>query len=303
MLSKHTASGRLKFTASYGEAASFADLHFLGVGAPERTGDNAYDLSALFAAVRRLTPHIHRPAVVVDKSTVPVGTVPRVADILRAATLAGRQVEVAWNPEFLRESFAIEDTLYPDRLVLGFADEGTHGEAVLRQCFGTIIEAGTPTITTSLATAELVKGAANAFLATKISFINTIAEACEASGANVHQLAEAQSRHPHRPEGPAARARLRRRLPAQGPPRLHGPRRRTRHRPGPRHSPRGRRDQQPPPGTHGRPRPRTARRHLQGQAHRRLGSGLQPRHRRHSRLTRPRRHRKPPPARRRGHRL
>ncbi|MFE0044206.1 UDP-glucose dehydrogenase family protein [Streptomyces albireticuli] len=191
LLAKHTASGRLKFTASYAEAASFADLHFLGVGTPQRSGDTAYDLSALLAAVRRLAPHIHRPAVVVGKSTVPVGTAPRVADILREEAPAGEQVEVAWNPEFLRESSAVEDTLHPDRLVLGFADEDTHAETVLRQCFGKIIEAGTPTITTSLATAELVKGSANAFLATKISFINAIAEVCEAAGADVHQLAEA----------------------------------------------------------------------------------------------------------------
>ncbi|ARZ72028.1 UDP-glucose 6-dehydrogenase [Streptomyces albireticuli] len=191
LLAKHTADGRLRFTASYAEVASFADLHFLGVGTPQRAGSDAYDLNDLFIAVRSLAPHLHRPAVVVGKSTVPVGTAPRLAAILREEAPAGEQTEVAWNPEFLRESYAVEDTLHPDRLVLGFTSEHTHAERVLRQCFGKIIEAGAPVITTSLATAELVKGSANAFLATKISFINAIAEVCEAAGADVHQLAEA----------------------------------------------------------------------------------------------------------------
>nr|AHE39008.1 UDP-glucose 6-dehydrogenase [Streptomyces sp. FR1]AHE39506.1 UDP-glucose 6-dehydrogenase [Streptomyces sp. F2] len=124
------------------------------------------------------------------KSTVPVGTAPRVRDLLHGFAPAGDRVEVAWNPEFLRESFAIDDTLRPDRLVLGFDAEHSWAEAVLRQCFDKIIASGTPTIVTDWATAELAKASANAFLATKISFINAIAELCEASGADVGQLAD-----------------------------------------------------------------------------------------------------------------
>ncbi|MFF1378034.1 UDP-glucose dehydrogenase family protein [Streptomyces sp. NPDC058308] len=190
LIAKHTASGRLKFTASYAEAAAFAELHFIGVGTPQQPGENTYDLSHLFSAVRQLAPRIKGPAVVAVKSTVPVGTAPRVRDLLHEFAPAGNATEVAWNPEFLRESCAIEDTLRPDRLVLGFEKEHSWAEAVLRQCFGKIIEAGTPTIVTDWATAELAKASANAFLATKISFINAVAEVCEASGADVTTLAD-----------------------------------------------------------------------------------------------------------------
>ncbi|MEV0887696.1 UDP-glucose/GDP-mannose dehydrogenase family protein [Streptomyces microflavus] len=190
LLVRHTASGRLRFTASYAEAALFGDLHFIGVGTPQRPDGDAYDLSHLFSAVRRLAALLKGPAVVAVKSTVPVGTAPRVAEILGEFAPAGEKVEVAWNPEFLRESCAIEDTLRPDRLVLGFDSEQSRGEAVLRECFAEIIEAGTPTIVTDWATAELAKASANSFLATKISFINAVAEVCESAGADVHQLAE-----------------------------------------------------------------------------------------------------------------
>ncbi|MDH6579533.1 UDP-glucose/GDP-mannose dehydrogenase family protein [Kitasatospora sp. MAP5-34] len=191
LLAKHTATGRLRFTASYPEAAAFADLHFIGVGTPQKPGEMAYDLTHLFAAVRQLAPRLRGPAVIVGKSTVPVGTAPQVIDILREFAPAGDQVEVCWNPEFLRESHAVEDTLHPDRIVMGFTSENTRAEKVLRQAYGKIIEAGTPTIVTDLATAELVKSAANAFLATKISFINAMAEVCETAGADVQLLAEA----------------------------------------------------------------------------------------------------------------
>ncbi|MGW3929791.1 UDP-glucose dehydrogenase family protein [Streptomyces microflavus] len=190
LIAKHTASGKLSFTASYAEAAAFGDLHFIGVGTPQQPGENAYDLSHLLTAVRQLAPRLKNPAVVAVKSTVPVGTAPRVRDLLHEFAPAGGAVEVAWNPEFLRESFAIEDTLRPDRLVLGFETEHSWAEAVLRQCFEKIIESGTPTIVTDWATAELAKASANAFLATKISFINAIAEVCEASGADVTTLAD-----------------------------------------------------------------------------------------------------------------
>ncbi|MEU7648829.1 UDP-glucose dehydrogenase family protein [Streptomyces huasconensis] len=190
LLATHTASGRLHFTASYKEAADFADLHFIGVGTPQQPGSDAYDLSHLFEAVRRLAPGLTRPAVVAVKSTVPVGTAPRVAELLREQAPAGDLIEVAWNPEFLRESFAVEDTLRPDRLVLGFNTGRSRAEALLRQAFAEIIDSGTPTIVTDWATAELAKGAANSFLATKISFINAMAEVCEKSGADVAELAD-----------------------------------------------------------------------------------------------------------------
>ncbi|MFI1783395.1 UDP-glucose dehydrogenase family protein [Streptomyces rubiginosohelvolus] len=190
LLTKHTTTGSLKFTASYAEAAHFADLHFIGVGTPQTPGENDYDLTHLHSALRQLAPRLTGPAVVAVKSTVPVGTAPRVRDLLQQLAPAGDRVEVAWNPEFLRESFAIEDTLRPDRLVLGFETERTWAEKLLRKCFEKVIESGTPTIVTDWATAELAKGAANSFLATKISFINAMAELCEKSDADVHQLAD-----------------------------------------------------------------------------------------------------------------
>ncbi|MFE3547394.1 UDP-glucose dehydrogenase family protein [Streptomyces kronopolitis] len=190
LLTQHTESGRLKFTASYSEAAEFADLHFIGVGTPQQAGSGAYDLTHLFDAVTKLAPGLSRPAVVAVKSTVPVGTAFRVAELLRKHAPAGDLIEVAWNPEFLRESFAVEDTLRPNRLVLGLDTDRSWAEGLLRQAFCKIIEAGVPTIVTDWATAELAKGAANSFLATKISFINAMAEVCEKSGANVAELAE-----------------------------------------------------------------------------------------------------------------
>ncbi|WP_030381899.1 MULTISPECIES: UDP-glucose dehydrogenase family protein [unclassified Streptomyces] len=196
LLVKHTASGQLRFTASYAEAAGFADLHFIGVGTPQQS-DGSYDLSHLMDAVRQLAPLLTRPAVVAVKSTVPVGTAPRVAELLHELAPAGDLVGVAWNPEFLRESFAIEDTLRPDRLVLGFGPGRSRAVTVLREAFEGIIDAGTPTIVTDWATAELAKGAANSFLATKISFVNAMAEVCEVSGANVDELADILG-HDHR---------------------------------------------------------------------------------------------------------
>ncbi|MEU2956357.1 UDP-glucose dehydrogenase family protein [Streptomyces xanthochromogenes] len=197
LLATHTATGQLRFTASYGEAAEFADLHFIGVGTPPQPGTDAYDLTHLFDAVTKLAPGLTTPAVIAVKSTVPVGTAPRVAELLRGMAPAGDLIEVAWNPEFLRESFAVDDTLRPDRLVLGFNSDHSWAEALLRQAFAKIIESGTPTLVTDWATAELAKGAANSFLATKISFINAMAEVCEKSGANVAALANILG-HDHR---------------------------------------------------------------------------------------------------------
>ncbi|MER7848392.1 UDP-glucose/GDP-mannose dehydrogenase family protein [Kitasatospora sp. NPDC096077] len=189
LLAKHTATGRLGFTASYAEAAAFADVHFLGVGTPSQHGSGAYDLTHLHTAIRRLAPRLGDGALIIGKSTVPVGTVAELRQTLDEHVRAGTSVHLAWSPEFLRESFAVLDTLEPDRIVLGIEDGDTDSEAVLRTVYADILAAGSPLIVTDIATAELIKGAANAFLATKISFINAMAELCELAGADVQQVA------------------------------------------------------------------------------------------------------------------
>jgi UDPglucose 6-dehydrogenase len=141
------------------------------------------------AAADQLAPHLARRCLIVGKSTVPVGTARGVAERVRAAAPGGERVEVAWNPEFLREGLAVRDSLSPDRLVFGVGSPWA--EAVLRQVYAQPLAAGTPGLVMDLETAELVKVAANAFLATKISFINAMAEVCEAAGADVVRLAEA----------------------------------------------------------------------------------------------------------------
>ncbi|MEP6762602.1 MAG: UDP-glucose/GDP-mannose dehydrogenase family protein, partial [Sporichthyaceae bacterium] len=188
-LRKHVEAGRLRFTTSYAEAAAFGDVHFLCVGTPQKKGEYAADLTYVDAVVDGLAPHLDRPCLVVGKSTVPVGTAARLAARLRAAASASDGVELAWNPEFLREGFAVEDTMRPDRLVFGVRSEAA--EQRLREVYATALGTGTPVIVTDFATAELVKAAANAFLATKISFINAMAELCEATGADVKMLADA----------------------------------------------------------------------------------------------------------------
>ncbi|GAA0370371.1 UDP-glucose/GDP-mannose dehydrogenase family protein [Streptomyces blastmyceticus] len=189
LLAKHTASGRLRFTTSYEEAAEFGQVHFLCVGTPQRKGSDAADLTYVDAVVEALGPHLTRPALVAGKSTVPVGTAARLARRLAELAPAGARAELAWNPEFLREGFAVQDTLRPDRLVLGVRSAAA--EALLREVYAPVIAAGTPVVTTDFPTAELVKTAANAFLATKISFINAMAEVCEAADADVSVLARA----------------------------------------------------------------------------------------------------------------
>jgi UDPglucose 6-dehydrogenase len=188
LLAKHIDSGRLRFTTDYAEVADFADVHFVCVGTPQQKGQYAADLTHVEAAFTSLASRLTRRALVVGKSTVPAGTAARMAGIL-AEIAPNKQVELAWNPEFLREGFAVEDTLRPDRLVFGVHSEWA--EQTIRSAFEPVIEAGTPVIVTDFATAELVKVAANSFLATKISFINAMAEVCEATGADVTQLADA----------------------------------------------------------------------------------------------------------------
>ncbi|GGT15771.1 UDP-glucose dehydrogenase family protein [Nonomuraea spiralis] len=182
-------SGRLRFTSSYEEVAAFGDVHFVCVGTPQKKGEYAADVTYMDNAVESLAPLLDRECLVVGKSTVPVGTAERLADKLARLAPAGVGVELAWNPEFLREGFAVEDTLHPDRIVLGVRSD--RAEKVLREVYEPLGDV--PFVVTDFATSELVKTAANAFLATKISFINAMAEVCEAAHADVKQLSEALS--------------------------------------------------------------------------------------------------------------
>jgi UDPglucose 6-dehydrogenase len=182
LLSKHVTSGALRFSTSMEEATAFAQLHFVCVGTPQKPGEYAADLTYVDTAFRSLVGHVRPGAVVVGKSTVPVGTATRLNVSVRAAG-----AELLWNPEFLREGFAVEDTLHPDRIVIGVEDHAAR--AVLEEAYASIIATQTPVVVTDFATAELVKVAANSFLATKISFINAMAEVCETTGADVTQLA------------------------------------------------------------------------------------------------------------------
>ncbi|GAA4194228.1 UDP-glucose dehydrogenase family protein [Microbispora amethystogenes] len=189
VLRRNLDSGRLRFTTSYEEVAKFGDVHFVCVGTPQKKGERAADVSYLDAVVESLAPYLDRECLVVGKSTVPVGTAERLADKLVRLAPAGAQAELAWNPEFLREGFAVRDTLQPDRIVLGVASE--RAEKILRDVYAPLGEV--PIVVTDFPTAELVKSAANAFLATKISFINAMAEVCEAAGGDVTQLSAALS--------------------------------------------------------------------------------------------------------------
>ncbi len=175
-------------------------MHFICVGTPQQAGSNAADLSQVNGCVDELAPLLDRPCLVVGKSTVPVGTAAGLADRLARLAPAGEEVELAWNPEFLREGHAVQDTVRPDRIVAGVMSSagGRPGRAeqVLREIYAEPIEAGTPFLVTDLPTAELVKVAANAFLATKISFINAMAEVCEAAHADVTMLSEALGHDP-----------------------------------------------------------------------------------------------------------
>jgi UDPglucose 6-dehydrogenase len=183
------ASGRLVFSTDISAAAE-CDVHFIAVGTPQSAGSNAADMRFVDAAVTALIPHLSPDDLVVGKSTVPVGTAAR----LRAMIFdAGSTAELAWNPEFLREGHAVKDTISPDRLVYGVAPGERHDASVatLNAVYASAIAAATPLVVTDLATAELVKIAANAFLATKISFINAMSEITDAVGANITELADA----------------------------------------------------------------------------------------------------------------
>ena len=189
ILSSSLASGRLRFTTDIAEVAG-CELHFIAVGTPQSDDSGAADIRFVDAAVDALLPNLGPEDVVVGKSTVPVGTAQRLAEKLLSA---GSSATLVWNPEFLREGFAVKDTLSPDRLVFGVADGIGQDRALaaVREVYAATIASGTPVVETDLATAELVKTAANAFLATKISFINAMSEIAEATGANVTELADA----------------------------------------------------------------------------------------------------------------
>jgi len=191
-LKRSVDNGLLRFTASYEEAAQFPSFHFIGVGTPQKKGEFAADLTYVHSVIESLAPLLNKPSVIFGKSTVPVGTAQILGERARELAPAGDQVEVAWNPEFLREGYAVKDTLHPDRVVLGI-DKASAGRAeqVAREVYADLLDENIPFIVTDLATAELVKTAANAFLATKISFINAMAEVCEAAGADVTTLADA----------------------------------------------------------------------------------------------------------------
>jgi len=194
LLRKHVAgiegsTGRLRFTMDWAEVGEFGDVHFVCVNTPQKHGEYACDMSYVDAAFESLAPHLHGPALVVGKSTVPVGSAERLAARLAELAPAGEDAELAWNPEFLREGFAVNDTLHPDRIVVGVRSE--RAEKLLREVYTTPVAKGSPFVVTDFPTAELVKTSANSFLATKISFINAMAEVCEAAGGDVAKLAEA----------------------------------------------------------------------------------------------------------------
>jgi UDPglucose 6-dehydrogenase len=188
LLRKNLDAGRLRFTTSFAEVGAFGEVHFLCVGTPQGS-DGGADLSFVHAAAGALAPQLTADCLIVGKSTVPVGTARQVLSQVRAIAPAGRRVDLAWNPEFLREGHAVQDSLTPDRIVLGVTSD--RAETLLREVYATPLEGGVPLLVMDLETAELVKVAANAFLATKVSFINAMAEMCEASGADVIPLAEA----------------------------------------------------------------------------------------------------------------
>lgn len=189
LLRQHLRSGRLRFTSSLTELADHADVHFLCVGTPQRRVGMAADTSQVFQAVESLLPHLSSRTLIVGKSTVPVGTAERLSRLCRTAARPGVDVEVAWNPEFLREGHAVADTLAPDRLVFGVSS--ARAERTLRDVYQRLAGRPVPVVVTDLATAELVKVAANSFLATKVSFANAMSELCEVAGGDIVTLAEA----------------------------------------------------------------------------------------------------------------
>lgn len=196
VLERNIESDRLGFSTSYDDAAEFANLHFLGVGTPQAHGSYAADLTYVESVITELVPRLKGEHIIFGKSTVPVGTAAELQKMVNELAPEGTSVEIAWNPEFLREGYAVKDTITPDRIVLGVGEAGladgvSKAEEVAREVYAKPLAQNTPFIVTDLQTAELVKVSANAFLATKISFINAVSEICEIAGADVVKLADA----------------------------------------------------------------------------------------------------------------
>ena len=191
VLERNLAAGRLSFSTDYALAAEFANVHFLGVGTPQRHGSYAADMTYVRAVIEQLVPLLRGEHVIFGKSTVPVGTAAELQELADSLAPEGTSVEIAWNPEFLREGYAVKDTITPDRIVLGVRSGDSAAESLAREVYAQTLADNTPFLVTDLQTAELVKVAANAFLATKISFINAVSEICEIAGGDVVALADA----------------------------------------------------------------------------------------------------------------
>lgn len=187
LLAEALGTGRLRFSTNIADAAGSA-VHFIAVGTPQKRSENGADLSYVYASVDALLPHLRAGDLVVGKSTVPVGTARDLSARIREASPS---TTLAWNPEFLREGFALKDTLEPDRLVYGLENAESGAQLILDEVYAQALGEGRPRLVMDYETAELVKVSANAFLATKISFINAMAEVCEATGADVSMLADA----------------------------------------------------------------------------------------------------------------
>ena len=191
VLERNIDAGRLGFSTDYDEAAQFANVHFLGVGTPQRRGSYAADMTYVKAVITDLVPKLRGEHVIFGKSTVPVGTAAELQELADGLAPEGTRMEIAWNPEFLREGYAVHDTITPDRIVIGTRESESRAEELAREIYAQPLAQDTPFIATDLQTAELVKVSANAFLATKISFINAVSEICEIAGADVVALADA----------------------------------------------------------------------------------------------------------------
>ncbi|EFM42718.1 nucleotide sugar dehydrogenase [Corynebacterium accolens ATCC 49726] len=191
VLERNIDAGRLGFSTDYDEAAQFANVHFLGVGTPQRRGSYAADMTYVKAVITDLVPKLRGEHVIFGKSTVPVGTAAELQELADSLAPEGTRVEIAWNPEFLREGYAVHDTITPDRIVIGTRESESRAEELAREIYAQPLAQDTPFIVADLQTAELVKVSANAFLATKISFINAVSEICEIAGADVVALADA----------------------------------------------------------------------------------------------------------------
>jgi len=200
LLRRNLAAGRLRFSADFADAAGFGDVHFICVQTPQRADGLGADLSFVDNAVTALVPHLRRKALIVGKSTVPVGTAEWVEQLVGKHAAAELDIEVAWSPEFLQEGYAVEDVLRPSRIVLGVKSSWAY--SMLHSAHKGVFDLAAnedrevPVVVTDFATAELAKVAANAFLATKISFINAMAEICEVAGGDVTHLARAIGHDP-----------------------------------------------------------------------------------------------------------